>query len=137
MNLISKDALWQATADLPWEDVTLRKPPSGEVIGTMRLRGLTGAEVNEWQDAAVEGNGKKRRQSKHAMALLIVKCAINEDGSQFFEPRDVLKVGQMPGYVLMQLTDVALALSGLGDDDDVKELVQGFDDDPNETSTSD
>ncbi|WP_068925038.1 hypothetical protein [Planobispora rosea] len=137
MNLISKDELWQAAADLPWEDVMLRRPPSGEVIGVMRLRGMTGAEVNEWQEQATEGSGKKRRQSRHAMALLVVKSAINEDGSPFFDPKDVLKVSQMPSYVLLQLADVALKLSGLGDDDEAKELIEGFVEGPSEGSTSD
>jgi hypothetical protein len=82
MGLISKDDLWQVTAQLPWEDVPIRKPPSGEVVGTMRLRGMSGEEVNEWQDASTQQIGKRRRQSKHSMAMLIVKCAINEDGSQ-------------------------------------------------------
>ncbi|MEV0149110.1 MULTISPECIES: hypothetical protein [unclassified Nonomuraea] len=134
--LISKDVLFQVTADLPWEDVQIRKPPNNEVVGTIRLRGLTGDEVNEWQDAAVHVKGKTRRQSKHAMALLIVASAINEDGSEFFDRRDVLKVGQMPGYVLMQLTEVALKLSGLGDDEDVRELVEGFDDGPSDSDIS-
>ncbi|MEV4059729.1 hypothetical protein [Nonomuraea dietziae] len=137
MNLISKDVLWQATADMPWDDVTIRKPPRGEVIGTMRLRGMNGEEVNEWQDAAVVGTGKSRRKSKNALALLIVTCAINADGSPFFEPRDTIKVGQMPGYVLEQLGEVALRLSGLGDDDEAKELVEGFDDGPSEDFSSD
>lgn len=136
-NLISKDAFFQVTADLPWEDVPIRKPPHGELVGTMRLRGLTGEEVNEWQDAAVQQVGKRRRQSRHAMAMLIVKAAINEDGSQFFDQRDTIKVSQMPGYALMQLSTVALNLSGLGDDEDAKELVEGFDDGPSADSTSD
>ncbi|GIH91935.1 hypothetical protein ACFFMN_33985 [Planobispora siamensis] len=137
MNLISKDELWQVAADLPWEDVMLRRPPNGDVIGVMRLRGLTGAEVNEWQEQATEGNGKRRKQSKHAMALLVVKSTINEDGSQFFDAKDVLKVSQMPSYVLLQLTEVAMTLSGLGDDDEAKELIEGFVEGPSEGSTSD
>ncbi|MDF5755824.1 hypothetical protein [Spongiactinospora sp. TRM90649] len=135
-NLISKDALWQATADLPWEDVSIRKPPHDEVIGVMRLRGLTGEEVNEWQDRAVHVKGRTRKQSRHAMAMLIVASAINEDGSQYFEPRETMKVSQMPGYALNQLTDVALKLSGLGDDEDARELVEDFGDDPSDGSTS-
>lgn len=137
MGLISKAELWQVAADLPWEDVQIRRPPGNEVVGTMRLRGLTGTEVNEWQDKAVHVKGKTRRQSRHAMAMLIVLSAINEDGSQFFDERETMKVSQMPGYMLMQLSEVALQLCGLGDDEDAKELVAGFDDDPSESSTSD
>jgi hypothetical protein len=42
----------------------------------------------------------------------------------------------MPGYALLQLTEMALKLSGLSDDDYAKELVEGFDDGPSEDSTS-
>lgn len=136
MSLMSKDDLWKVSADLPCEDVQLRRPSDGHVVGTMRIRGMTGEEVNEWQDAAVQVKGKVRRQSRHTSALLIIRCAINEDGSQFFDSRDLLKISQMPGYILMQLTEVALRLSGLGDDDEAKELVEGFDDGPSELSTS-
>lgn len=131
MSLISKSELWQATASLPCEDVPIRKPPSGEVIGTMRLRGMSGEEVTDWQDAAVQQSGKRRRTSKNAMAMLVVTCAIDADGEQYFEPRDQLKVSQMPGYVLLQLTEVALKLSGLKDED-FEELVEGFDEAPSE-----
>jgi hypothetical protein len=136
MSLTSKDDLWQVTADLPWQDVPIRKPPNGQVVATMRVRGLSGEEVNEWQDASSRQVGKVRRQSKHAMAQLIVMAAINEDGSQFFEPRETLKVSQMPGYALMQLTEVALKLSGLTDDD-AKELIENFGNGLSELSTSD
>jgi hypothetical protein len=135
MTLISKDALWQAAADLPVEDVPLRRP-DGMVVGTMRVRGLTGEEVNEWQSAAVHQVGKVQRQSKTAMAKLVVMSAIDEDGGQYFDAKDTLKVSQMPGWMLLQLTQVALKLSGLGDDDFAKELVEDFGDGLNGSSTS-
>lgn len=141
MSLITKDQLFQVTADLPWQDVPIRKPPSGEVVAVVRVRGMTGEEIREWQDASVHGKGKARRESKHSLALLIVACAINEDGSDFFDKRDVMKVSQMPGYVLTQLGDAAFKLSGLGDDDETKELieelVEDFDETPDDSLSSD
>ncbi|MFI9558876.1 hypothetical protein [Nonomuraea endophytica] len=133
--LLSKDQLWQVTADLPCEDVTIREPAAGKVVGVMRVRGLRGHEVNEWQDKAVEQRGRTRRQSQHSMALLVVMSAVDADGGQYFEPHEVLKVTQMPGYFLNQLVDVALRLSGLTEDD-AKDLIEGFGDAPSEDSTS-
>lgn len=137
MSLMSKDALWSVAADLPCEDVPLRRPSDGAVVGTMRMRGLTGDEVAEWQRASVHQVGKVQKQSKTAMAKLVVMSAINEDGSPFFESRDLLKVSQMPSYILLQLTQVGLKLSGLGDDDFAKELVEDFDEAPSDSATSD
>ncbi|MFI6819269.1 hypothetical protein ACIBG7_43260 [Nonomuraea sp. NPDC050328] len=136
-NLLTRDQLFQVAADLPWQDVPIRKPPNGEVIGTMRLRGMTGEESTEWQDSSVQVKGKTRRQSKHTLAMLIVTCAINEDGSEVFDRRDVMKVSQMPGYVLQQLGEVALVLSGLGEDDEARELIEDFDETPDASFTSD
>ncbi|MEV0993413.1 hypothetical protein [Nonomuraea sp. NPDC050202] len=132
MDLISKDALWQVRC--PEEDVELRHP-DGSLLGRMRLRGLTGEQVNEWQDQVIEQRGNRRTQSKHTMALLIVRSAITEEGLPYFEPRDVLRVSQMPAYILTQLTPVAMRLSGLAEED-VKELVEDFGDDPSANGTS-
>lgn len=136
MTLTSKDELWQKTADLPWEDVPIRKPPTGEVVAIMRIRGMSGDEVTDWQEAAVQQNGKRKRQSPAAMAMAVVTCAVNEDGTPYFEQRETLKVSQMPGYALLQLVEVALKLSGLKDED-FEELVEGFDDSPSELHDSD
>lgn len=135
MSLITKDALWQATADLPWEDVTIRRP-DGQTVGTMRMRCLTGEEVNDWQSSSVQQVGKRQRTSKLATAKLIVMSAITEDGEQFFDPRDTIKVSQMPSYALMQLAEVALRLSGL-DEDAVKDAAEDFGDAQSGSSTSD
>jgi hypothetical protein len=132
VDLISKDELLQVQC--PIDDVELHHP-DGRPLGRMRVRGLTGAEVNEWQDAVVEVTGKKRRQSKHTMAMLIVASAINPDGTPYFEPREVLRVSQMPGFILTQLVEPALRMSGLSEAD-VEELVEGFDDGPSEDATS-
>jgi hypothetical protein len=142
MDLITKEELWRVAADLPWQDVQLRKPPTDEVVGVMRLRGMTGEEVTAWQEAAVQVKGKQRRQSKHATSLLVVTCAIDVDGAPFFERRDVFKVSQFPGYLLNQLADVALKLSGLAEDDEARqliedELIEDFDDAPNGDSIID
>ncbi|MDH2429314.1 hypothetical protein [Sphaerisporangium sp. TRM90804] len=133
MELISKDALWQVRC--PEEDVPLRRP-DGSALGTMRLRGLTGEQVNEWQDQVTEQVGNHRRQSKHTMAQLIVRSAITAEGAPYFEPHEVLRVSQMPGYLLTQLTPVAMRLSGLGEDD-IKELVEDFGAGPSEPDTTD
>lgn len=130
--LLSKDALWQAAADLPTEDVPLIDP-KGTKVGVVRMRGLTGTETERYQQSVHSG---KQMSFKNAVTRLIVMSAVNEDGKLMFDPRDMLKLGQSPSWMLMQLFEVAGRLSGLSEDD-VREMTSDFDDAQSEPSSSD
>ena len=134
-DFLSKDALWDVASDLPIEDVPLVHPVTKKSVGVIRMRGLTGAEVERYQQAVTSGNGKQV-STKNAMARLIVISAVNDDGTPYFDPRDMLKLSQSPSWMLLQMFEVAGKLSGVTEDD-VKEMTSDFDDAQTDSSPSD
>lgn len=122
-----------AADDLPVEDV-----PVPEWGGEVRLRGLTGAELDEYQASLVvqTSNGQQKTNLRNATAKLVSRCAVNEDGSPLFEPKDLLKLSSKSAVALQRLANVAQRLNGLTDDD-LKELTEDFDDGPSASPTTD
>ena len=125
-DFLSKDALWDVAADLPIEDVRLIHPVTKKCVGTIRMRGLTGAEVERYEQAVSGGNGKQVSM-KNAMARLVVISAVNDDGTPYFDPRDMLKLSQSPSWMVVQMFQAAGKLSGVSEED-VKEMTADFDD---------
>ena len=130
--LLSKDDLWQAAADLPTEDVSLIDPAKGLTVGKVRMRGLTGRELEQYQQAQSSGKGVS---FNNAMTGLVMLSAVNDDGSKMFVPSDRIKLSQAPAWMLMQMFEVAGKLSGVTEGD-VKEMVSDFDDAQSSTNSS-
>ena len=137
MALLKKDALWSATANLPAEDVEVFDA-NGNVIGEIRMRGLTGSELTAYQESLVVtlSSGQRKSNARHAMAKLIVLSAINEDGSPYFDKSETVKLDEAPARFLMPLFESAQRLCGLTDDD-MKQMTENFDETRNEPSSSD
>lgn len=130
---LSKEEFWAATRALPAEEVTL-VDPHGKVVGKIRMRGLSGAELEAYQESVSQGSGKGV-SFKNAMSRLIVLSAINEDGSPFFTKHDHTKISDAPSWMVMQLFQSACRLSGMTESD-VKELAENFGETPGEPSPS-
>lgn len=126
MKELSKDELWQVTSDLPTELIEI-KDAHGNPRGALRMRGLTGAELTEYQKklTILTRDGKSRTNMHRAMAKLILACACNEDGSPFFDQSDLIKLDSLPAATLMPLFEAAQKLCGLSDND-VKEMTEDF-----------
>ncbi|WP_271215868.1 hypothetical protein [Streptosporangium carneum] len=122
-----------AVDDLPVEDV-----PVPEWGGEVRLRGLTGAELDEYQASLVvqTRDGTQKTNLRNATAKLVSRCAIDEDGAPLFEPKDLLKLSSKSAVALQRLANVAQRLNGLTDDD-LKELTEDFGDGPSASTTTD
>lgn len=136
MSYLSKDDFWAASEKLPAEEVEL-VDPHGKAVGKVRMRGLSGDELEAYQESLrARGNGE-RVSLRGAMTRLVAKCAINEDGSPFFDSvREQSRLGRSPSWMLMQLFDSATRLSGTTANA-VKEAAGNFDDDLSEPSLSD
>lgn len=132
MALLSKDQIWQAP------DITVEDVSCPEWGGEVRIRGLQGDERDAYEGKSLKrGKGGTREvEIKGLRARLIAACAINEDGSPLFNLGDVMRLGQKSAVPLERLFKVAQRLSGMSDED-VEELVEDFDGDPNGSSTSD
>lgn len=136
MSLLKKDDLWNAIADLPAEDVELHDS-NGKLIGSIRMRGLTGSELTAYQESMTirMRNGETKPNTRYAMSKLIVLSAINEDGSPYFDKGEVMKLDSAPVRMLMPLFESVQRLSGLSDEA-FQEMTAGFEETENEDSSS-
>jgi hypothetical protein len=131
MAYLTRDVILQAD-DLLVEDVEV--PEWG---GVVRVRGLTGAERDDFEASVVEQRGKKTRLNmQNFRAKLVVRVAINGDGQRLFSDKDASRLGQKSAAALQRVFEVAQRLSGLSDQD-VEELVGNFDEGQSAASISD
>lgn len=131
MAYLTRDVILQAD-DLLIEDVEV--PEWG---GMVRVRGLTGAERDDFEASVVEQRGKKTRLNmQNFRAKLVVRAAINGDGQRLFSDKDAPLLGRKSAAALQRVFEVAQRLSGLSDQD-VEELVGNFDEGQSDDSTSD
>lgn len=132
---LSKDEFWGASEKLPAEEVEL-VDPHGAAVGKIRMRGLSGSELEDYQESLRARGGGDRVSLRQAMTRLVAKCAINEDGSPFFDSvRELSRLGRAPSWMLMQLFDSATRLSGTSANA-VKEAAGNFDETDDELSSS-
>lgn len=133
MGLLSRDNIMDAK-DLVTEDV-----PVPEWGGDLRIKMLTGAERDEYETSMVRmgKNGKQETDLVNLRARLVAKCAVNEDGTKMFQTRnEVAHLGMKSAAALDRVYTACQKLNGMGQKD-VEELVEDFDNTPDENSTSD
>jgi hypothetical protein len=115
MTLLSKNEIFAAD-DRRTEDV-----PCPEWGGTVRLRGLTGAERDAYEASMQKQVGGKQVQDyRNFRARLVALAAINEDGTPLFEQNEVAALAKRSSAALSRLFDVACRLSGITDEDVVE-----------------
>lgn len=131
MSLLSKEAILAAD-DRPTVDVDV--PEWG---GTVRVRGLTGAERDAYEVAlaGVRPDGSKRLNLVNVRARLISMTVVDELGVRVFTDADVKDLGAKSGTAMQRVFEAAQRLSGLTDDD-IQELAEGFEPAPSEPGTS-
>lgn len=106
--------------------------------GTVRVRSLSGSERDAYEAGIVQlrGDGSRKFTLQNARARLVSLSLCDENGERMFTDADIIKLGDKSALALERVFDAARRLSGLSDED-VEELVEGFDDAPSERSTSD
>lgn len=130
MTLLSKNEIFAAD-DRKTEDVAV--PEWG---GTVRLRGLSGAERDEYEASMQKQVGGKQVQDlRNFRARLVALSAINEDGTTLFEQNEVAALSRRSSVALSRLFDVACRLSGITDED-VADLEGNSGGGPSESPTS-
>lgn len=132
MGTLSRDDILQAD-DL--ETVDVEVPEWG---GTVRVKALTGTQRDAFEASIVQMGSNGHRQFKLAnmRARFVALCAVDEQGQRLFPSDDDVKaLGRKSAAALERVWDAGRKLSRLSDDD-VEELVEGFDDGPSEPSTS-
>jgi len=117
--IISREAIL-AASDIRTVDVEV--PEWG---GTVRLRELTAAERDEFEQSVLTRRGGQGVDIRGMRARLVAMCAQKEDGTAMFTADDAAALSKKSGFVMDRLAAAALKLSKLTDQD-VKDLAVGF-----------
>lgn len=105
--------------------------------GTVRLRSITGAQRDAFEQSCLIQKGRERRiNMRNARAKLIIMCAVDETGGKLFSDEDLAALAKKNAKPIDRLYGEAQKLCGLSDDD-MDDLTENFDDDQSEGSTSD
>ena len=131
MGLLTRDAILEAQ-DLQHEEVYI--PEWG---GSVRVRTLTGAERDAFEQSIVDQRGKDTRMNlRNIRAKLVALTVVDGVGKRLFCDADAKLLGQKSASALDKIFDVAQRLSGLRDED-VEELAKNSEDGLNAGSTFD
>lgn len=109
MSYLSKDDILKAE-DLPTRDVEV--PEWG---GTVRVRGLSGANRDLYQQSQLEihPDGTAVTTLLNGRARLASLCIVDEDGNQLFSELEVGRLGQKSAAALERINAVVSELSAL------------------------
>jgi len=112
---LSRDEILARRGDVPHEDVMV--PEWG---GTVRVRGMTGIERDEFEASIVTGRGRTRDVNmRNIRAKLVSLCVVDPtSGERLFSKADVDALGQLSAAALDRVADVARRLSGLTAEDE-------------------
>jgi hypothetical protein len=112
MPLLKRDEILKAS-DLTFEDVDV--PEWG---GVVRVRALSGAERDRFEQSCVVQQGKKTKMNMNNIrAKLCALTLVDEAGLRIFSDLDVEALGAKSAAALDRVFDVAQRLSGISDDD--------------------
>lgn len=120
MGLLTKEAILTAN-DVAVEDVEV--PEWG---GVVRVRALSAAERDRFEEGLMTGRGRKRQFSMmNARAKLVALTVVDEQGQRLFGEQDVAALGAKSAAALSRVFDAAMRLAGLTEDD-VEELTENL-----------
>ena len=103
---LTKDAILQRS-DLPYEDVDV--PEWG---GTVRIRTLTGLEVDSFLVKTSERPDRKAETVKDVIELLLM-CLVDENNNRLFNEKEFEALGKKNWNTLQRLFKIAMDLNAL------------------------
>jgi hypothetical protein len=105
--------------------------------GKVRVRGLTGAQRDAYEESLVTTNGNSRKVNlANARAKMCVLAIVDKDGRPIFSADDVRALGRKSAAPIERIFDAARKLSGMSEED-VEKLTENFASDPSDEGTSD
>lgn len=120
MALLSKDQIL-AAEDLVTEDVEV--PEWG---GTVRVRMMTGAERDSFEDSLTQTKGKNVKTNlANLRARLVARTVVDEAGKRMFTDAEAGVLGQKSAAALDRVFEAARRLNGMTEAD-VEELTEDF-----------
>ncbi len=120
------------------DDLKTEEVPVPEWGGEVLIRSLTGEQRDEYESSMFEmkKDGTPRQNLANVRARLVMLCIVNEQGEQMFNKADIKLLGRKSAAALERVASAAQKLNAISDED-IEELAEGFEDAPNEPSTSD
>lgn len=129
--LLGREAILGAS-DIVSEDVAV--PEWG---GTVRVKGLTAAQRDAFEQSSLTGKGKNQSLNfANLRSRLLVLTVVDESGEQLFIHGDVVELGKKSAAAVDRVFEVASRLSGIGDDD-IEELTGNSEPGQSDDSPSD
>jgi len=114
---LSREEILQIN-DLPTEDVYIEQWGAW-----VRVRGLTAAERDKFEQSIIERKGKSTQMNlQNIRAKLVALCVVDENGNRIFTDADVEALGKKSAQALDKIFSVAQKLSGLTPED-VEEML--------------
>lgn len=111
MKELTRDELLALT-DVPKEALELPQ------VGIVYVRGMSGKERDQWENALMVGRGTNRRVDiRNARARLAVRCLVDAHGVRLFDDKDAERLGNIRADHLQRIFNVAQRLSGVSDED--------------------
>jgi len=97
------------------EDIPTRDVDVPEWGGTVRVRGLTGADRDLYQASMMTRmpNGDMAPEFGNITAKLVARAIVDEDGVPLFNELDIGRLGQKSAAALARVNTVAAELSGI------------------------
>lgn len=85
--------------------------------GSVQVRGLTGKERDEFEQASIRraSNGEMTLNMSNMRARLVAFCVVDEDGERLFSDEDIAELGKKSASALERVAKVAQRLSGMGE----------------------
>lgn len=131
------------------KDVATEEVHVPEWDGYVLVRGMTGAERDQWEASQVDPdlsrqwkrmNATQRRAAvqnrmRNIRARLVVNCVVDENGERIFGSEDIEDLGNKSGAAINRIYEVAARLSGIRDED-VEEIAESIEEDPTASSSS-
>ena len=109
MSYLTREQILGAS-DLGMEDV-----PVPEWGGVVRIRGLTGAERDAFEEGVIRFRGRETPDVRliNIRARMVSLAAVDGDGRRLFSEHDVAELGKKSAAALSRLFDVATRLAGM------------------------
>lgn len=87
-------------------------------FGTVRMRELSDSQrVREWELWLRPGEKVNKQRMQDARLKIVSLCAIDDEGNRFLSDEDFPRLREFPAAVIQRLSEVALSLCGMSDDD--------------------
>ena len=119
------------------DDIVIELVPVPEWGGDVYVKGMTGAERDDFEAGIVRISGKSNTVNMQNIRAKLCSATIcDESGKKLFTPADIKELSKKSASALQHVFTVAQRLSGLSDDD-VEELAEALQDNPLEDSAFD